>query len=55
MKTAYFTSTYVIGGYYEALWDHGVDSAADIPQYRMGHYIPSIAGAWCLTQKTAGH
>lgn len=55
MKTAYFTSTYVTGGYYEALWDHGVDSAADIPQYRMGHYIPSIAGAWCVTQKTAGH
>lgn len=55
MKTAYFSSTGVVGGYTEALWDYGIDSAADIPRYRTGKYIPSIAGAWCVTAKGGGH
>lgn len=55
MKTAYFSSTLVAGGYAEALWDYGVDSAADIPKFRSEHYIPSIAGAWCVSDKGGSH
>lgn len=55
MKTAYFSGTSAYGGYTEALWDYGVDSAADIPKLRREHYIPSIAGAWCVSDKGGSH
>lgn len=60
MATAYFSSTMsgASGGYYEALWDYGVDGAESNPIHTAYGakfpYIPEIAGAWCVADQSAG-
>lgn len=55
METAYFSSTKSTIWAYEALWDYGVDYAYVAPYHYTKYNIPTIAGAWCVTQEGATH